>query len=45
MPKKTKREKIIADYRKKLQLVQQLHLTPSTPTTQSPAAGALGHPY
>lgn len=35
MPKKTKREKIIADYRKKLQRVQQLHQSSSVPTNPS----------
>lgn len=36
MPKKTKREKIIADYRKKLQRVQQLH--PSSPVRTNPSS-------
>ncbi|MEK7129603.1 MAG: hypothetical protein AAB803_01165 [Patescibacteria group bacterium] len=37
MPKKTKREKIIADYRKKLQRVQQLQ--ESSPTSANPSPG------
>lgn len=36
MPKKTKREKIIADYRKKLQRVQQLQ--ESSPASLSPSS-------
>ena len=40
MPKKTKREKIIADYRKKLQLIEAKSLQSLSPITKQQHSGA-----